>query len=163
MAPLKLPSILVGEIDIARSMRELNSLEDFFIGAKNRTAGTTVQPPKLTRLLDSLARENGINLLEEKDRARLQEELKKVNSSAPSLHISFAVEPSPKALEKILLWMRQNIHPQVLLSVGLQPAIAAGCVLRTSNKVFDMSLRAHLNQQTQYLTQLIRGAVDGSR
>jgi F0F1-type ATP synthase delta subunit len=67
----------------------------------------------------------------------------------------------PKALEKILLWLRQNVHPQVLLQVGLQPAIAAGCVLRTTNKIFDMSLKAHLSQQTDYLKQLISGAADG--
>jgi F0F1-type ATP synthase delta subunit len=160
--PLKLPSLLVGQVDVARLMRELNSLDDFFISAKNRTSGTTMQPPKLTRLIDQVARENAINLLEEKDRERLLTKLKKVYDYAPNLHISFAVEPSPKTLEKILMWMRQNIHSQVLISVGLQPTIAAGCVLRTTNKVFDMSLRSNLNKQTQYLTQLIRGAVDGS-
>jgi hypothetical protein len=39
--------------------------------------------------------------------------------------------------------------------VGLQPTIAAGCVVRTSNKVFDMSLKEHLTEQEQYLMQLI--------
>jgi F0F1-type ATP synthase delta subunit len=112
--------------------------------------------------MDRLARENEVNLLEEKHRTKLMEMLKDIHKNAPSLHISFAVEPSPKALEQILVWMRQNIHPQVLLSVGLQPAIAAGCILRTTNKIFDLSLRTYLKQQSQYLTQLIRGAVDGS-
>jgi F0F1-type ATP synthase delta subunit len=71
------------------------------------------------------------------------------------LHISFAAEPSTQALEKILVWFRANIHPQALLQVGLQPTIAAGCVLRTPNKVFDMSLRNHLIEQQKYLMQLI--------
>ena len=75
------------------------------------------------------------------------------------MHISFAAEPSVKALETILVWLRDNIHPKVLLQVGLQPAVAAGCVLRTPNKVFDMSLRAYLDRQGDYLVQLIRGAV----
>jgi len=163
MAPLKIPSIIVSQTDVARLIRELNGLDDFFIAAKNRPAGTALQPPRLSRLMDRLSRENSINLLEENDRLRLMKELKNIYEHAPSLHISFAVEPSPKALEKILIWQRQNIHPQILLSVGLQPAIAAGCTLRTTNKVFDMSLRAHLTNQAKYLTQLIRGAVDGSR
>jgi F0F1-type ATP synthase delta subunit len=162
MALLKLPSIIVSQSDIARLIRELNGLNDFFIGARNRPSGTSMQPPRLSRLMDRLARENEVNLLEEKHRTKLMEMLKDIHKNAPSLHISFAVEPSPKALEQILIWMRQNIHPQVLLSVGLQPAIAAGCILRTTNKIFDLSLRTYLKQQSQYLTQLIRGAVDGS-
>lgn len=117
--------------------------------------------PKISRLLSTLAKDNQLNLLEEEQRTNLQTALNKVYDSAPSMHISFAVEPSPRALEKILAWMRQNIHPQILLQVGLQPAIAAGCVLRGTNKVFDMSLRSNLTKQTEYLTQLVRGAVDG--
>lgn len=162
MEPLRLPSAVVSPSDIARMMRELNGLDDFFVDAETRKAGTTVKLPKLTRSLDQLARDNGINLLQEAERSKLMESLKTVSRQAPNLHISFAVEPSPKSLEKILIWMRRNIHPQTLLSVGLQPAIAAGCVLRTPNKVFDMSLRNALNRQTSYLSQLIKGAADGS-
>jgi hypothetical protein len=161
MAPLKLPPSVIGEIDINRLQRELNSLNDFFIGATARPAGTSMLLPKLSRSMDQLARDNEVNLLDESHRAKLGEALEHVHATAPSFHISFAVEPSPKALEKILVWLRQNIHPQVLLQVGLQPVIAAGCVLRTTNKVFDMSLRAHLNSQTQQLTKLIQGAADG--
>jgi F0F1-type ATP synthase delta subunit len=147
---------------LARLTREINSLDDFFAGAKSRPAGTTSsQPPKISRLLNSLATDNKINLMDEGERKKLQADLQTVYDKAPSMHISFAVEPSPKALEKILVWVRQNVHPQALLSVGLQPAIAAGCMLRTTNKVFDMSLRSNLQKQSGYLMQLIRGAVDG--
>lgn len=164
MEPLKLPAGLIGLSDVARLTRELNSLDDFFAGAKSRPAGTSsAQLPKISRLLDSLARENQINLLKEDERAKLQGNLKQIYDHAPSMHISFAVEPSPKALEKILVWIRQNVHPQALLNIGLQPGIAAGCVLRTNNKVFDMSLRSSLQKQSEYLVQLVRGAVDGSR
>lgn len=162
MEPLKLPPSLIGLADIARLNRELNGLNDFFAGASHRPAGTaSAQLPKISRLLDSLARENGVNLLDENARNSLRKRLDEVYEHAPSMHISFAVEPSPKSLEKILIWLRQNVHPQALLQVGLQPAIAAGCMLRTTNKVFDMSLRANLKKQSGYLTQLVRGAVDG--
>lgn len=161
MAPIKLPAALVSQADVARLTRELNSLNDFFVGAKARTAGTAMSMPKITRMMQQLSSDNKINLINEDERSKLGEQLKIVYEHAPNLHISFAVEPSPKALEKILVWMRQNIHPQTLLQIGLQPAIAAGCTLRTTNKVFDMSLRANLKKHTDYLTQLIQGAVDG--
>ncbi len=158
---LKLPSSIVSQVDIGRLQREITGLNDFFVGAKVRTAGTSMQLPRLSRPMDLLARENGINLLDSEHRQKLMTLLDSVYKSAPSFHISFAVEPSPKALERILIWMRQNIHPQVMLQVGLQPAIAAGCVLRTTNKVFDMSLRNRLNNQKDVLTQLINGNSDG--
>jgi F0F1-type ATP synthase delta subunit len=77
------------------------------------------------------------------------------------LHISFASEPTPKSVEPILEWMRNQIHPQTLLQVGLAPSIAAGCVLRTPNKFFDMSIRNHLQKQAHFLGELIAGVVDG--
>lgn len=161
MAPLKLTPAVISQSDVNRLMRELTGLDDFFVGARTRAAGSTVQLPRLSRLMDQLSRENDINLLEESNRHKLMSQLETVYKTAPSFHISFAVEPSPKSMERIVEWMRQNVHPQTLLSVGLQPAIAAGCVLRTTNKVFDMSLRNHLRTQTKYLAELLQGVPDG--
>jgi F0F1-type ATP synthase delta subunit len=157
---LKLPLSIVGPSDIARLQRELGNLNDFFIGAAARKSGTPMQPPPLSRLLDQLARDNGYNLLESSHRQKLQSELEALVTKVPSLHVSFAVEPPPKALEQVLDWFRTNIHPQLLLQVGLQPTIAAGCVLRTPNKVFDMSMRAFIRSQEPYLAQLIAGAAN---
>lgn len=162
MERLKLPLSVIGQVDIARLMRELNGLEDFFVSAKARSPGVSMQLPRLTRLLEQLAKDNSLNLLSQADRAELLQSLKTIYEQAPKLHISFAVEPSPKAFEKILAWIRANIHPDALLQVGLQPGIAAGCMLRTTNKVFDMSLRTNLAKQEPYLVKLIKGAADGS-
>jgi F0F1-type ATP synthase delta subunit len=161
MAPLKLPASVIGQTDIMRIRRELDSLNDFFVSAKAQPAGRDLPLPKVTRGLDQLARENGVNLLEVNSRSQLIAQLDAVYQKAPSFHISFAVEASPKALERILLWLRQNVHPQLLLQVGLQPAIAAGCVLRTTNKIFDMSLRSRLTQHTDYLVELMKEKTDG--
>jgi len=161
MAPLKLTPDVVSQADVTRLNRELDSLDDFFVSAKARPAGSSIAPPKLSHALEALAEENGLNLLDEKARQILADQLAAVYKEAPNFHISFAVEASPKSLERILTWMRQSIHPQLLLQVGLQPTIAAGCVLRTTNKIFDMSLRARLNSQTEYLAQLIKESVDG--
>ncbi len=40
-----------------------------------------------------------------------------------------------------MTWLRQNIHPYVMVTVGVQPTIAAGCIVRSTNKYFDFSLR----------------------
>lgn len=158
MEQLRLTPSIVGAVEINRLLRELDNLNDFFVAARIRTPGTAVQPPKISGMLSQLAIENKLNLIEESSRAALIKGLTQIVHDAPNLHISFASEPSPKALEKILIWMRGNIHPHVLLRVGLQPAIAAGCVLRTPNKVFDMSMRNNLKNQEPYLVKLIVGA-----
>lgn len=158
---LKLATTIVSQVDVARVLRELNALTDFFVGAAARKSGTPMQPPRLTRTLTQLAQENHFNLLEESNRKELARMLNEVLGHAPLLHISFAADPSVKSLETILVWLRSNIHSQALLQVGLQPNIAAGCVLRTPNKVFDLSMRSYLQKQESYLVELIAGAARG--
>ena len=73
------------------------------------------------------------------------------------MHISFAADPSASFTEKIVAWFRENIHPNILVQIGLQPNIAAGCVVRTANKIFDFSLRENFNQSQQSLIDAIGG------
>ncbi len=161
MERLRLPNTVISPVDISRLLRELNNLDDFFVSAKNRQAGTGMQLPKLSRQLDQLSHDNEINLLDESHRVGLKQTLESIYERAPKIHISFASEPGSKPFEQVLIWLRKNIHPQTLVTIGLQPAIAAGCILRTHNKIFDMGLRASLEQQRPYLARLIKGAVDG--
>lgn len=155
----RLPNTVISYADVMRLARELDRLEDFFTGAANRPPGSPqAGPPRLTHSLEQLARDNDLNLLEAAGRRRLGEFLKQLQDRAPRLHISFAAEPSPLGLERILTWFRVNIHPYALVQVGIQPGIAAGCVLRTANRQFDMSLRSHLSGQQEYLGRLIQAA-----
>ena len=156
----KLSLSIIGRSEISRILRELSRLDDYFVASHARKAGTGAgTPPRISHLLDELARTNGLNLLEAAQRKQLADKLNQLLASAPTLNIIFASEPSPKALERITAWFRENIHPQALLQVGLQPSIAAGCVLRTPNQLFDMSISSRLKQEEQYLAQLIAGAV----
>ncbi|HET9850011.1 MAG TPA: hypothetical protein VFP35_00035 [Candidatus Saccharimonadales bacterium] len=158
---LKLPTSLLDRGDLLSLIREVNSLSDFFVGANARQTGSPMQIPKTTRLLDQLVQLNQINLLEASSRKQLAADFEAILKTAPSVHMSFAMEPSPRSIEPLITWLRQNIHPQLLLQVGLQPQIAAGCILRTSNKIFDFSIRTYLEKQSQYLTALVAGTVNG--
>jgi F0F1-type ATP synthase delta subunit len=68
---------------------------------------------------------------------------------APVMHMSFASEPSGAFMNKLIVWLRANMHPQMFVSVGLQPSIAAGCIVRTANRQFDFSLRQALEDQKE--------------
>ncbi len=149
-----LPPQVSGRTDINRLLRELEALEETLI---TRTAKDNLSP-KVTSLLNQTALANGYKLLEKTHRQHIAQQLTKIRDYAPQLHISFAAEPSPKVTETLLGWLRSNVHRYALVQIGLQPAIAAGCVLRTPNKIFDMSLGATLQKQTPYLLKLLKGA-----
>jgi F0F1-type ATP synthase delta subunit len=158
---LQLPSGVVGRGDIARIRRELNTFSDQVVGAVYRGQDITKLMQQSSPLLISLATLNRYNLLDEKHRQDLYDKLDNLQKNAPAIHISFTTEPSAKALERVITWLRANIHPNVLLQVGLTPNIAAGCILRTPNKVFDMSLKETLAKQVPLLLKLIQGSIHG--
>ncbi|MBI4033699.1 hypothetical protein HY379_01740 [Candidatus Saccharibacteria bacterium] len=160
---LRLPTSVIGQTEINRLLRELGALDDFFLSAAARAAGSPVKPPRVSFALEQLARGNKFNLLEGPHRDELKKRLQAVLDTAPVLHISFAAEPSPNITDAILSWLRSNIHPHALVVIGLQPTIAAGAVLRTGNRIFDMSLRSHLQKQEGYMVKLIEGAVSARK
>lgn len=151
-----LPPLISGPGDVERTMLELEQLEEFLRAAALRKGGASTKLPKMSRTLERLAEINDANLLQVTDRQRLQAFLKSLQKHAPVLHISFASEPSAVFTAKIIEWLRANISKYVLVQVGLQPSIAAGCVVRTTNKSFDFSLRKHLLNNRGMLLDAIK-------
>lgn len=154
---LELPVLVFGPIEVRRLQRELEALEEYVEQAEIREKGKQAPLPKTYRLLDALANNNNLNLLVADNRKLLKDFLKDVDSKAPVIHISFAADPSSAFTAKIVAWLRMNIHPYALLHLGLQPSIAAGCIVRTSNKAFDFSLRNKFHDQRGLLLESIGG------
>ncbi|HEU4966297.1 MAG TPA: F0F1 ATP synthase subunit delta [Candidatus Saccharimonadales bacterium] len=152
----QLPALVMTVSDVSRLTHELVSLDNYMHQQKIRTPGQPMaKMPKTTRMLDELAVVNGVNLLEPAAREYLAVFLQQLAAHAPVVHISFAVDPSSAFLQKIVLWFRKNTDPHVLVRVGLQPSLAAGCVVRTPNKYFDMSLRQHLQKRRPLLRDAV--------
>lgn len=149
---LRVPALIASPSDVSRLCREMQALDDYLRDRALRSPGQpTEKLPKTTRLLDELANENSLNLLDEAVRGQLTAFLADMAANAPVVHISFAADPSSAALQKVVLWFRQNVHPRILVRVGLQPGIAAGCIVRTTNRYFDCSLGQRLQQSRQLL------------
>lgn len=155
---LTLPVLVFGIVEVRRLKRELEALDEFIRQDRLRDPGKQAALPRISRLLDALATDNNRNLLQEADRQQLRGFLQTVEQSAPTIHISFASDPSSALSAKLVGWLRSNIHPAVLLQTGLQPTIAAGCVLRTANHSFDFSLRERFNEQKPLLLQALGGS-----
>jgi len=152
----RLPALVMTVSDVSRLIHELDSLDSYMQQQKIRTPGQPMtKMPKTTRMLDELAVANGANLLDPAARTYLGAFLQQLAAHAPVVHVSFAVDPSSAFLQKIVLWFRKNTDPHVLVRVGLQPSLAAGCAVRTPNKYFDFSLRQHLQKQRPLLRDAV--------
>lgn len=160
---LTLPVSVVGPADLGRLIRELEAIDDALlqVGLKqgsleNRMAGTS-------KLMDQTIHVNRLNLLKPEDRASLKTFLETAKKGAPVLHVSFSADPPQAFLEKLVSWFRREVHPSALLTVGLQPNIGAGCILRTTNRQFDFSLRQDFaDKRALLLERLAAGRPDAA-
>lgn len=157
---LELPSRIAGNADLIRTIRELEKIDDFLYQTRLRMPGRPVTLPKSSKMLDELAEVNGVSLLAEKKRKNLLESLEGLLEKSPTIHISFASEPSNDFLQNIVGWSRKNIHPYSLINVGLQPSVIVGCEVRTTNKVFDLSLRNKFGQMREVLIKKLEESSD---
>jgi F0F1-type ATP synthase delta subunit len=152
---LQLPVQILTSGDISRLSREVEALEGFFEQASIKAA-TTKTVPQASQQLTAVINENNLNILHEADRKSLVTFLKTVREKAPVVHLSFATDPKPDFLMKLATWFRREAHPYVLFHVGIQPNIAAGCVLRTTNKYFDLSFKQHFETSKAKLGAVLR-------
>ena len=157
---LQLPMSIVGYSDVGHLLTEAENVDNFLRQAAIRETGTPMQLPKTSKLLEELVEVNKLNLLEQVDRTMVLNLLKAVRTKAPVVHISFNNDPSPIFLQRLITWMRQQLHPFVLLQIGLNPTIGAGCMVRTTNRFFDFSLRNRFTEQRELLISKLRGVPD---
>lgn len=155
-AAFTLPVSVISPADLGQVLRELEEVDRTLQAASLRQGGEEVSLPKIGRLLNDVAEVNRLNLLHGDERQQLLAELTRLKEAAPSLHMSFTADPSPAFLLKLIGWLRQEIHPHALLRTGLLPNIGAGCVLRTTNKVFDFSLKSRFEKNYQILVDELK-------
>ncbi|HPR09831.1 MAG TPA: hypothetical protein PLT04_04655 [Candidatus Saccharibacteria bacterium] len=151
-----LPVSVVGLVDLGRLARELELLDAVLHEATLR-GDIEVKVPKTSHLMDQLIEATRVDLAQPKHREWLASTLAILKQQAPRVHMSFSADPSPQFVAKVLQWFRTEIHPYVLLTIGLQPSIGAGCMLRTTNKYFDLSLAKNMSKHTDILIQKLRG------
>lgn len=152
---IALPSSVVSRADVTRLNRELELIVAYLEQSHARS-DKDAKLPQVSDALEEITHVNRLHLLRDEDRQRLVQFLKDLKQDAPSIHMSFAVIPSAQFTAKLLQWLRSEIHPLLLLNIGLQPNIAAGCVIRTTNKYIDCSMRQHLLANRPKLVERMR-------
>lgn len=155
---LQLPFNVVTRADVGRLIAEAEAIDNFLRQAAIREPGTSLKLPKSSQIFDEIIAMNKLNMLKEMDRKKLFQFLQAIRTTAPILHMGFSSDPSPFFQQRLTTWIRQQIHPYVLLQIGLQPNIGAGCVVRSTNKFYDFSLRERFKSQRMLLINELRGS-----
>lgn len=156
-AKLDLPITVVTSVDLERLKRELTEIDEFNLQSAIRSSGHQPKLPKVSHSLEELANQNNFNLLIEVECKKLIEMLDGLSKTAPVVHVSFASEPNATFLSKLITWFRSEINPHTILSIGLQPNLAAGCIVRTTNKQFDFSIRKDFEKNHPTLVKELVG------
>lgn len=141
-----LPQTLIGRADLARLSREVEDVDNDLEAQKARAQGAevTYRLPNISRALSDFTEMNKVDLADGQQRSELKRHLRLLKDHAPIMHLGLAVEADPDFLQQLAAWVRQEIHPQALLAVGLQPSLAGGAYVRTPSHVYDFSLRTLL-------------------
>jgi len=139
-----LPPSLISRADLSRLMRELEALEVIVESQKIQDTAGARRLPALSLVLRDITELNDVDLTDDKQRQELNAQLKRLKQASPIVHLIFPAAVDAESLEMLVAWLRQNAHPQALVRVGLQPSLVGGVYIRTTNKVFDFSLKGLL-------------------
>ena len=164
-ADFALPPSVVSKIDVSRLVREFERIDNELTSASVRAKVSASEQVGLTvsdQLTDFLQL-NGLKIDQDgRKRSEFAKQLALLKDKVPVIHMTFAVTADRESLQQLAQWLRTSIHPQAVISVGLQPALVAGVYVRTPNHVHDLSLRAKLRSSHGILVKELE-AVRGRR
>ena len=152
---LLLPPSIVTKIDVSRLVSEMEQVDNELI---TRDAHIKANVPITSQisLSQQLSDFLSVNTLEIGDgamRSDLIKRLRHIKNTAPMVHITFASSADTESLRELVVWLRQSVNPQSVLTVGLQPSLIGGAYIRTPNRVHDFSLRARLAGHRDIITK----------
>lgn len=152
-----LPAALIGRADLARLVRELESVDSKLQAQKVRDGEAEPHLPDLSESLSDFLEQNKLDITDGKALMDLKAHLQQLKDHAPVVHMTFAVEADPDSLQQLAKWFRQEAHPHTLLSVGLQPSLVGGVYMRTPNHVHDFSLKSLLKGKRDIIVHELEG------
>lgn len=150
-----LPPSIVSRVDVSRLVSELEQIDNQLTAISVRTrvgVADQVNPTLSPQLAEFLAG-NQLTLKTSKLRSELIAQMHLLKDKVPTIHMTFATTADVESLSELAAWLRASIHPQTVISIGLQPALVAGVYLRTPNHVHDLSLRAAVRSARSTLRQ----------
>ncbi len=82
-------------------------------------------------------------------------ELEKLANTAPTVTLVLAAAATPGLKQELVGWLRENVHPYLLVNFRVNPDIVGGIVIRSVNHVYDCSFRKALLAHPENFTRLL--------
>lgn len=142
----RLPASLVTRSDLRRLIVEIEVIDNELVteSIHDRIGHESDRQVALSGTLSECIELNDVDIRDQAARTGLLAEIRRLKDQAPVVHMTFATAVKQEILSKLVGWLREKIHPQTVIDVGLQPGLIGGVYVRTTNKVFDMSIRSQL-------------------
>lgn len=158
------PTSLVTQSDLRRLINELESVDGELVSRniKNGVGLDQSDDLLLSRQLEDFLQLNQIDLGDPHGRSQLIAELRRAKDEAPVVHMTFATSASHDVLSELAGWVRSSIHPQAVMTIGLQPELIGGVFIRTTNKVFDFSIKSRLAEGRKVVVEELEAIGVGS-
>jgi F0F1-type ATP synthase delta subunit len=86
---------------------------------------------------------------------RLRVQLEHMATAAPVVTLVLAGAASSRLKQELVGWLRQNVHAGLLVNFRVNPDIAGGVVIRTTNHVYDCSFRRPLLANAHKFTEVL--------
>ena len=152
---LMLPNSVATKNELARLVQELERIDAALIEvtARKRVGAAVGEGPRYSDQMIDFLNVNNITLDDSRVRSGLLVWLRKLKNTAPIVHLTFASQADTESLQHLVDWVRQSIHVQAVLTVGLQPDLIGGVYVRTKNRVHDFSMRARLQNARHLITE----------
>lgn len=159
-----LPPSVVSRVDVSRLVSEAERVDGIMTtnSVREKTGAESQAKPVMSQQLTDFLQQNELELGDDSNaRTNLVSQLRQLKDKVPIIHMTFAVTADPESLGELANWLRKEVHPQAVISVGLQPALVAGVYLRTPNHIHDLSLRAKLQGSRDILVKELEEATRG--
>ena len=158
-----LPPSIVSKVDVSHLVNELEEIDNQQTSDAVREkvgAQSESQLVPSEQLADFL-QQNKLELGNSLQRSELIKQLRQLKENVQVIHLTFAVAADRDSLRQLVAWLRESVHPQTVIDVGLQPALVAGVSIRTPNRVHDLSMRSVLRKNHGLLVKEL-GALRGN-
>lgn len=157
---LVLPTAIATKADLVNVLRNLESVLDAYVenSVRSQEGVDFTSQAKVSSNLALLVRENKLEVSVATLKA-LQTWLLHLKEHAPMVRFTFANDPNPQFLAAIVEWLRKNSGQFVLIRYGIQPSIAAGCLMHTPKKRYDFTLRKSIMSRGQDVIEYVRKTV----
>lgn len=159
-----LPPSVVSRLDVSRLVSELERIDNELTSDEVRrrvNEAHEVPRPNLSEQLDDFLAANELGIDDDQQRSQLVREMRLLKENVPVIHMTFAVQADRESMGVIIHWLRDSVHSQAVVSIGLQPSLVAGVYVRTPNRAYDFTMRARLKENHGKLVGMLEATRGG--